>query len=156
MAKIACLFPGQGSQSVGMGRDYFDHFDYARQLFEQIDNNAHRSLSKLCFDGPPEELKRTINTQPTILAVSLVAWHCYKQEGGPEPLMVAGHSLGEFSALYASGALSLPTVVTLVEKRAALMENCPPGAMSAVLGVKYEHLLELCSQMNAEGGGDPK
>src|SRR6516165_4277647 len=122
MTKIACLFPGQGSQSVGMGRDFFQHFELARKIFQEIDASARRSLSKLCFDGPAEELKRTVNTQPTILAVSLVAWHCYKEAGGPDPAFLAGHSLGEFSALYAGGALSLPSAIALVEKRAALME----------------------------------
>jgi [acyl-carrier-protein] S-malonyltransferase len=156
MAKIACLFPGQGSQSVGMGRDFHENFACARELFGQIDKSAGRSLSKLCFEGPAEELKRTLNTQPTILAVSLVAWHCYKQEGGPEPVMVAGHSLGEFSALYAAGSLSLSSVLPLVEKRAALMEECPVGAMSAVLGVQYDQLKELCVQVTDESKGDAK
>lgn len=153
MTKIACLFPGQGSQSVGMGKDLFENFEDARKLFGEIDQYADRSLSHLCFEGPQDALKRTINTQPTILAASVVAWQCYRQAGGPKPAYVAGHSLGELSAMYAAGVLSLPAVVFLVEKRAQLMEACPAGAMSAVLGLKIEQLNELCSQVVQEAGG---
>src|SRR5438309_1355108 len=102
MNKIACLFPGQGSQSVGMGRDLFEKNPVARKTFEEIDKLAGRNLSSLSFQGPEDELKRTINTQPTILAVSLAAWKSYEQAGGPRPAYLAGHSLGEFTALTAA------------------------------------------------------
>jgi [acyl-carrier-protein] S-malonyltransferase len=150
MSKIACLFPGQGAQSVGMGKDLFDKHELARKTFEQIDGIAGRSLSKLCFEGPDEELKRTINTQPTILAVSLAAWQCYKAAGGPNPSFVAGHSLGEFSALVAAEALSLEAAVRLVDKRARLMEECPKGAMTAVIGMAPADLEALCKQTSEE------
>ena len=150
MKKVACLFPGQGSQSVGMGKDLFDKNPLARQTFEEIDRIAGRSLSKLCFEGPEEELKRTINTQPTILAVSLAAWKTYQAAGGPLPSFVAGHSLGEFSALAASAALSLEACVKLVDKRARLMEECPKGAMSAVIGMSAEKLEECCKEAEKE------
>jgi len=150
MTKLAILFPGQGAQAVGMGKDLFDQFDYAKKLFNEIDRLANRPLSKLCFEGPAEELKHTLNTQPTVLAASIVAWECYKHAGGPEPAYVAGHSLGEFSALYAAGSLSLPSVVRLVEKRSELMEACPPGSMSAVIGLKYADLNALCDQVTCE------
>ncbi len=152
--KIACIFPGQGSQSVGMGLDLYKQFPQAHDVFDKIDKIAGRSLSQMCFEGPAEDLKRTVNTQPAILATSIAAWQCYLQAGGPKPAFVAGHSLGEFSALYAAGVLSLESVVKLVEKRAQLMEACPPGAMSAILGMKHERLKELCASTTA-GGGSP-
>jgi [acyl-carrier-protein] S-malonyltransferase len=146
MKKIACLFPGQGAQSVGMGKDLYDKHDLAKQTFEEIDRIAGRSLSKLCFDGPEEELKRTINTQPTILAVSLAAWKCYEAAGGPAPDYVAGHSLGEFTALVAAGALPLDGAVKLVDKRSRLMEECPRGAMTAVIGMAPADLEAICRE----------
>lgn len=150
MRKIACLFPGQGSQSVGMGKDLFEKHEIAKATFNELDKIAGRSLSQLCFEGPEEELKRTVNTQPTILAVSLAAWRCYEQAGGPKPDFVAGHSLGEFSALTAAAALPLEACVKLVDKRARLMEECPKGAMSAVIGMSAEALERCCADASAE------
>jgi len=148
--KIACLFPGQGSQSVGMGKDLFDNFAEAKSTFEAIDKIAGRTLSTLCFEGPEEELKRTINTQPTILAASIAAWQCYKAAGGPTPQFVAGHSLGEFTALIACEALSLEEAVSLVDLRSRLMESCPKGAMSAVIGMDQAVLQKACDDASAE------
>jgi len=150
MGKLACLFPGQGSQSVGMGRDLFDNFEVAKATFNEIDSVAGRSLSKLCFEGPEADLKRTINTQPTILAMSLAAWRCYESMGGPQPDFVAGHSLGELTALVAARVLKLDDAVALVEKRAQLMEECPAGAMSAVIGMSGEDLLDCAKQTEQE------
>lgn len=144
--KIACLFPGQGSQSVGMGQDLNGNFAEARSTFESIDKIAGRELSRLCFEGPEEELRRTINTQPTILAASLAAWQCYQVAGGPMPSFVAGHSLGEFTALVAAEALSLQEAVTLVDLRSRLMESCPKGAMSAVIGLDKDTLQDACNK----------
>jgi [acyl-carrier-protein] S-malonyltransferase len=133
-----------------MGRDFFDKSESARALFKQIDDIAGRPLSKLCFDGSAEELKRTINTQPAILAASLAGWTFLQDKSALVPSFVAGHSLGEFTALYAAGVLSLESVVKLVEKRAQLMEECPPGAMSAVLGASFDHLQELCQAVTKQ------
>jgi [acyl-carrier-protein] S-malonyltransferase len=155
MGKIACIFPGQGSQSVGMGLDLFNQYPEARRTFEEIDQYAGNKLSKLCFEGPESELKRTINTQPTILAASVAAWTCYQSLGGAKPDFVAGHSLGEITALVAANALRIEDAIVLVQERAILMEECPKGAMSAVLGVAADKLEELCKKasdaMQAEG-----
>lgn len=153
MKKIACLFPGQGSQSVGMGKDIFEKNAAARKTFEDIDRIAGRSLSQLCFEGPEAELKRTINTQPTILAASLALWQAYLEAGGPTPSYLAGHSLGEFTALCAASALPLEACVRLVDKRARLMEECPSGAMSAVIGLAADKLEECCHEAEKELDG---
>jgi [acyl-carrier-protein] S-malonyltransferase len=150
MSKIACLFPGQGAQTVGMGKDLYDNLPLAKKTFTEIDGFAGRSLSELCFNGPEQELKRTINTQPTILAVSLAAWQCYLAAGGPKPAYVAGHSLGEFSALVAAGALTCEAAVRLVDKRARLMEECPKGAMTAVIGLSAQDLEAICRDVTSE------
>jgi [acyl-carrier-protein] S-malonyltransferase len=150
MTKLACLFPGQGSQSVGMGRDLYDNFEIARTTFDTIDTIAKRKLSALCFAGPEAELKRTVNTQPTILAASLASWRCYEYLRGPKPDFVAGHSLGEFTALVAAGVLPQEAAVQLVDKRAQLMESCPQGAMSAVIGLAYPALEAACRRASDE------
>jgi [acyl-carrier-protein] S-malonyltransferase len=150
MAKLACVFPGQGSQSVGMGLDLYNSFGEARSAFDTIDKIACKSLSKLCFEGPEAELKKTINTQPTILAASLAAWACYKSQGGRAPDFVAGHSLGEITAMVAANALSLEEAVLLVQERAMLMEDCPKGAMAAVLGIGGEALEAICVKASGE------
>ena len=148
MGKLAIVSPGQGSQSVGMGQSLSESNAAAREAFAKVDASAGRALSTLCFEGPEAELKRTINTQPTILAASLAAWAAYESAGGPKPDFVAGHSLGEITALCVSGVLTLDDAVKLVEKRASLMENCPKGAMSAVLGMDDEKLQSTLSEVS--------
>lgn len=142
-----------------MGLDFFNSYSQARKIFELVDiycgaPSGGTSLSKVTFEGPEQELKRTIYTQPAILAVSLSAWGAYTQAGGPEPDFVAGHSLGEYTALVAAGVLSCEDAIKLVAQRARLMENCPPGAMSAVIGAKQEIVEECCRRAGNELGGN--
>jgi [acyl-carrier-protein] S-malonyltransferase len=148
MAKIAFLFPGQGSQYPGMGHDLAEHFACAQAVFEESDRALGFRLSQLCFEGPAEQLQLTANTQPAILAVSVAAVRVL-EEKGIQPDYVAGHSLGEYSALVAAGAIRLPDAVRLVRKRGQYMQEAVPkgeGAMVALLGLEPEATEEVCRQ----------
>jgi len=135
MSKIAFVFPGQGSQSVGMGQDFFEQAA-AKKVYETFDRLVAPNLSQVCFNGPEEELRRTLYTQPSILATSLAALELLREKTQVKPVIVAGHSLGEYGALYAAGVISLETAAQLVKERSKLMESAPKGAMSAVLGLE--------------------
>jgi [acyl-carrier-protein] S-malonyltransferase len=147
MKPTAFIFPGQGSQSVGMGKDLFENFGVAKRVFEEADDTLHFSISGLCFKGPEDALKLTENTQPAILTTSVAALRVLEAEKGITPQFTAGHSLGEYSALVASGAFSFPEAVRTVRLRGKFMQEAVPvgeGAMAAVLGMEREQIEELC------------
>lgn len=146
MSRAIFLFPGQGSQAVGMGKDFFDNFPLARETFAKADEVLGFKISKLCFQGPEEELKLTQNTQPALLVVSTIAFGLL----GKEPYAAAGHSLGEYSALVAAGSLRFEDAVLLVHKRGRYMQEAVPvgeGAMAAVLGADYQNIEKALSRV---------
>ena len=144
---IAYVFPGQGSQYPGMGKDLAEGFSAARKVFEEVDEALGFSLSRLCFEGPAEDLQLTENTQPAILAVSVAALRAMTANGIPSPAFVAGHSLGEYSALVAAGAISLAEAARTVRARGRYMQEAVPvgtGAMAAVLGAELGDIERVC------------
>ena len=152
--KVAFLFPGQGSQYVGMGRDFSDNFPIARQTFEEADDALGFPLSTLCFDGPEEQLRLTENTQPAIFTASIAAQRVLA-ERGVTPSYVAGHSLGEYSANVAAGTLSFADAVRTVRSRGQYMQEAVPageGAMAAILGMPAAEVIKACEDAAAETG----
>ncbi|GIO96267.1 malonyl CoA-acyl carrier protein transacylase [Paenibacillus lautus] len=153
MGKTAFIFPGQGAQSVGMGKDAYDAVPAARDLFLAADDQLGFPLSSIIFNGPDEDLKQTVNTQPALLTTSMAYLEAIRGKG-IEPDYVAGHSLGEYSALVCAGVLSFEEAVSIVRARGEYMEAAVPGgqgAMAAVLGADREALSELCKSITAEG-----
>lgn len=150
---LVLIFPGQGSQSPGMGKDLAEKFPVARQVFEEADDALGFAISRLCFEGPAEDLQLTENTQPAILTVSIAAFRAMMDADISAPAFVAGHSLGEYSALVAAGALSLSDAVRTVRARGRYMQEAVPvgtGAMAAVLGGELSEILRVCEE--ASGG----
>jgi [acyl-carrier-protein] S-malonyltransferase len=146
---FAFIFPGQGAQSPGMGRDLAENFPAARAVFDEADEALGFRLSELCFNGPAEDLQLTENTQPAILTASVAALRALEAEGLPRPSFVAGHSLGEYSALVAAGALSLRDAVRTVRMRGRYMQEAVPvgaGAMAAVLGAELDAVRAACEE----------
>lgn len=157
MNKIAFMFPGQGSQAVGMGQDLYENFQSARKIFDTANDILKKDIKKLCFEGPEEELKQTINTQSCLLTVSIAAMSAFyeKTNNSIKPDYTLGHSLGEYSAMYASGVMDLENVLKAIQKRSDVMQNAcnnsKGGAMAAILGANEEIIKECLVEASIKG-----
>ena len=153
MKKTAFLFPGQGSQSVGMGQDFYEEFSFVKDIFDMIDEVTRLNISRLCFKGPMEELTRTVNLQPAVTAVNLAILAALEKEG-IQPDLTAGHSLGEYAALHASKVLDKENTVKAVMRRGELMHREAlkhQGAMVALIGIPFKAVEDLISAVRSEG-----
>jgi [acyl-carrier-protein] S-malonyltransferase len=153
--KVAYVFPGQGSQSIGMGLDLYVHYNSAREVYDEVDETLGFSLSRLCFEGPEEDLLQTINVQAALLTTSIACLKAAQEvteNSLPSPTFVAGHSLGEYTALVVSGVLSLADAIRLVRERGRLMHEAgqrKPGGMMAIIGLDQDTLADVCLSVGA-------
>jgi [acyl-carrier-protein] S-malonyltransferase len=151
MKKVGIVFPGQGAQYVGMGKTLYDKFDFVKEYFARADRALGFSITDLCFNGPDDELRQTYNTQPSLLLVSYVVWQVMKSETGVKPYLVAGHSLGEYTALLASGYFTFEDALVITRKRGFLMEEaCPKGkgGMAALIGADMTKVVPLLKEIS--------
>lgn len=149
MSKFAIVFPGQGSQTVGMLADLAEQFDVVKQTFAEASDALGYDLWALVQDGPVEDLNQTQRTQPALLTASVAIWRVWQQQGGAQPVVLAGHSLGEYSALVCAGVIDFQSAVKLVELRGKLMQEAVPagiGAMSAIIGLDNDAIAAACAQ----------
>ncbi len=154
MSKVAFVFPGQGSQTVGMCKAFYDEYAVAKRVFEEADEALGFSITKMCFEGPESDLRLTYNTQPAILTAS-TACAAVLKEKGISCDVAAGHSLGEYSALVNTGALAFADAVRIVRKRGQFMQEAVPvgeGSMAAVLGLESDKIVEICQAVESEAG----
>lgn len=149
--KIAFLFPGQGSQAVGMGKDLYDNFEAAKNVFDSADKILGKSITTLCFEGPEENLKQTVNTQPCIVTMSIASLEALKSQLDITPTFTAGHSLGEYCAMYCSGVMNLETTLKAIQKRADLMGATKGGAMAAILNAPEGSLEKALKEASEVG-----
>lgn len=140
MKKVAFLFPGQGSQSVGMGKDLYENYEAAKAVFDTANSTLGKSITTICFEGPEEDLKQTVNTQPAIVTMSIAAMEALRAQVNITPDFVAGHSLGEYCAMFTAGVMSLESTLKAIQKRADLMGKTKGGSMAAVLNASEEQL----------------
>ena len=151
--KKAFIFPGQGAQSVGMGKDFYENFDVAKKLFEEADDALGYSIKKMCFEGSEDDLKLTANTQPAILVVSVIVDEILKSEGITADIS-GGHSLGEYSALVSAGTMKFSDAVVLVHKRGQFMQEAVPvgeGSMAAIIGLDDATIIKICAEASELG-----
>lgn len=151
MNKLAFIFPGQGAQVVGMGKDLYEHYPAAKKVFDTADEVLGKKVTKMCFEGPEEDLKQTINTQPAIVTMSIAALEAFKSKLNLTPHFTAGHSLGEYCAMFCSGVMDLKTTLKAIQKRAALMNKVNKGKMAAVLNAPEGSIEKALKEASSEG-----
>lgn len=149
--KIAFIFPGQGAQSVGMGKDLYENFEAAKKVFDTANEILGKDIKTLCFEGPEEDLKQTVNTQPCIVTMSIAALEAFKSQLKITPNFTAGHSLGEYCAMYASDVMDLETTLKAIQKRADLMGATKGGAMAAILNAPAGSIEEALKEASSVG-----
>lgn len=151
MNKLAFIFPGQGAQVVGMGKDLYEHYPAAKKVFDTADQVLDKKVTKMCFEGPEDDLKQTINTQPAIVTMSIAALEAFKSKLNLTPHFTAGHSLGEYCAMFCSGVMNLKTTLLAIQKRATLMNKVNKGMMAAVLNAPEGSIEKALKEASKEG-----